>query len=124
MPESSLQIKITLLDAELSEAELQQATQDLQAEIAEVDGVQEVNQVPVSEIEAGAKSMGGFLINILTAEVSVQNFKTLVTYLGDRTFGKTYEIEAEGNGRKFKAKFRRPEDLEKILPEIDKFLKG
>lgn len=124
MSESSIQVKITLLDSELSESELQQATQDLQAEVAEVDGVLEVNQVPVLTAEAGAKSIGGFLINILTAEVSVENFKKLVNYLGDRTFGRTYEIEAEGNGRKFKGKFRRPEDLAVILPEIDKFLKG
>ena len=124
MSESNILVKITISDPELNESQLQQATQYLQAEIKGVYGVLEVNQTPVSEVEAGAKSIGGFLINVLTAEVSLQNLKTLVKHLGYRTFGRTYEIEVEGNGRKLKAKFRRPEDLETILPKLDKFLKG
>ncbi|RQH43303.1 hypothetical protein D5R40_13130 [Okeania hirsuta] len=124
MSESNILVKITISDPELNESQLQQATQYLQAEIKEVYGVLEVNQIPISEVEERAKSIGGFLINVLTAEVSLQNLKTLVKHLGNRTFGRIYEIEAEGNGRKLKAKFRRPEDLETILPEVDKFLKG
>lgn len=33
--------------------------------------------------------------NILTAQVSVDNFKKLVNYLSDSTFGRTYQIEVE-----------------------------
>lgn len=50
MSESNISIQITISDPELSESELKQVTQDLQAEISQVDGVLEVNQVPVSEV--------------------------------------------------------------------------
>lgn len=76
MSESNISIQITISDPELSEYELQQVTQDLQAEISQVDGVLEVNQVPVSEVEAGAKDIGGFLNNILTAQDKLLQTRT------------------------------------------------
>jgi hypothetical protein len=124
MSESNIPIQITLVDRELSEAELQQATQNLQAEIENVDGVETVDFIPVDQAEPGAKSIGGFITGVLKAEVSLKNLKKLVGYLGDRTFGRTIKIKAEGNGRSLDIEVRRPEDVGVILPEVDKFLKG
>ncbi len=124
MSESNIQIQITLLDPELNEAELQQATQNLQAEIENVEGVETVDFVTVNKTEPDAKSIGGFLAGILKAVVSPKNLKGLVGYLGDRTFGRTIEIIAEGNGRSLDIKVRHPEDIAVILAEVDNFLKG
>ncbi|MGB3513021.1 MAG: hypothetical protein WBA93_28175 [Microcoleaceae cyanobacterium] len=94
------------------------------SEIKEFDGVQNVDLMPIEKAEPGAKSIGGFLVGILTAEINPKNLKALVRYLGDRLYGKTIKIKAEGNGRKIDIEISRLEDLNKALTEVDNFLKS
>ncbi|NEP91444.1 MAG: hypothetical protein F6K18_34200, partial [Okeania sp. SIO2C2] len=92
------------------------------SEIKEFDGVQNVDLMPIEKAEPNAKSIGGFLVGILTAEINAKNLKALVGYLGDRLSGKTVKIKAEGNGRKIDIEVVNLEDLKKVLAEVDDFL--
>ena len=50
----------------------------------------------------------------------------MIKGLGNQLFGSKIEIEVEKQflrGKKLKIKIQRPEDLEKIMPEIEKFMK-
>ncbi|NEO55327.1 MAG: hypothetical protein F6K54_20985 [Okeania sp. SIO3B5] len=78
----------------------------------------------IEKAEPNAKSIGGFLIGILTAEINAKNLKALVRYLVNRRPGKTFKIKAEGNGRKIDIEVGNLEDLKKALAEVDDFLKA
>ncbi|MGQ4646213.1 hypothetical protein [Lyngbya aestuarii] len=124
MPETSIQVTISLEDSQLNEEQLQEATENLRDEVKEVAGVQKADLVPVETAPPDSKGVGGFLVGILTAEINAKNIKTLVRVLGDRLFGKTIKIKVEGKGKKLELEIRRPEDLEAIMPKIDDFING
>ncbi len=119
----NIQLTITLSDPQLEEEQLQTDTENTLSEIKKFDGVQKADLVPVETAEPGAKSIGGFLVGILTAEINAKNLKALVGYLGNNLYGKTIKIKAEGNGRKLDIEVRNLEDLNKALAEVDNFLK-
>lgn len=124
MPETPIKITISLEDAQLNDEQLQEATENLRDDVKEVEGVQKTELVPIETAPPDSKSVGGFLVGILTAEINAKNIKTLVRFLGDRLFGKTIKVKAEGNGKKLELEIRRPEDLEAIMPKIDDFING
>ncbi|NES90009.1 MULTISPECIES: hypothetical protein [Okeania] len=118
----NIQLTITLSDQQLEEEQLQTDTENMLSEIQEFDGVQKADLIPIETAEPISKSIGGFLVGILTAEINAKNLKALVGYLGDRLYGKTMKIKAEGNGRKIDIEVRNLEDLNKVLREVDNFL--
>ncbi|MGD1700636.1 hypothetical protein [Dapis sp. BLCC M229] len=119
----NIQLTITLSDPQLDDKErLQEDTQNILSEIQEFDGVQKADLMPIEKAEPGSKSIGGFLVGILTAEINAKNIKALVGYLGNNLYGKTIKIKAEGNGRKIDFEVRNLEDLKKALAEVDSFL--
>ncbi len=120
----NIQLTITLSDPQLEEEQLQTDTENMLSEIQEFDGVQKADLMPIEKAEPGSKSIGGFLVGILTAEINAKNLKALVGYLGNNLYGKTIKIKAEGNGRKLDLEVRNLEDLNKALAEVDNFLKS
>ena len=81
---SNVQITISLQDPSLDDDELQAEVENLLPQMKEVDGVENVDLVPVTEAPKGSKALGGFLLGMLQAEVSVANIKALFGFLGDR----------------------------------------
>lgn len=125
MSDTSIWVTITLSDPQLQEEQLQETVQTLQSETLEVDGVTEADLVSIEEAPAGSKSIGGFLLDRFKALVDLNKLQNLVQVLSRRLVGQqTIEIEAKGNGRKLKVKIGSPEDLAKVMPEVEKFIKG
>ncbi|MGB5969812.1 MAG: hypothetical protein WA865_19125 [Spirulinaceae cyanobacterium] len=124
MPENNLAVNITLFDSQLSDEQLQEDTSNLREEIMEVEGVQEANLVPITQAPVGSKGIGDFLMGQLEASITVKGLKTLANFLGNNLYGKKIKIKAEGNGKKLDVEINRPEDLQKIMPEIDEFING
>lgn len=122
MPEKSIEVTLTLSDPQLNDDQLHEATDNLRLEIAEVEGVIQADLVPIEQAPPNSKGVGGFLVNVLTAEVSLANLRTVVNFLGDRLYGKTIKFKAEGNGKTLEFEIRRPEDLQAILPQIDDYI--
>ena len=100
MPENNLAVNITVLDSQLNDEELQEATTILRDEIIEVEGVQEANLVPMAQAPAGSKGIGDFLMGQLEASITVKGLKTLANFLGNNLYSKKIKIKAEGNGKK------------------------
>lgn len=119
-----MSVTITLSDSQLKEEELQEIVRNLQLELREVEGVTEANLIPMAQAPPNAKGIGGFLLGQLKALVNPKNLKNLVNYLGNNTFGRTIKIKAEGNGKKLDIEFSRSEDIEQIMPQVDKFING
>ncbi len=119
---STVKLTINFNDPRADAEERDKEVQKLLAQLKGLDEIESVSRVPDLNPQLGSKSLGGFLIGLLTAEVSTENFKKLIGFLGDRLGGKTIEFEVEGNGRKLKLKASSHEELEVALKAAKDFI--
>jgi hypothetical protein len=75
--------------------------QVLLPQLQNLDELEGVWRVPDPSPPTNSKGFG-FLLGLLQAEVSVENFKALTQFLGERLANKTIEMEVEANGRRLK----------------------
>ena len=128
MSETPVQVTITLSAPELNDEEIQDTVQNLQLEAQEVDGVQEANLIALEEVPAGAKSLGGFLLDKFKALVELKKLPNLIKTLADRLIDdqmiefKTEKIDNAGNYKKLEFKISNSEDLAKIMLEVKEYM--
>lgn len=122
MSNNQIQVTLTLSSPNLEDEQLQDAVQELQSEIQEVSGVIEAELIPIKQAETNAKGIGGFLLGKLRSLINRDNLLSFLRLLSDNLLGNTIEVEAKDNGKELKIKLSRPEDLEKVLPQIQDFL--
>ena len=118
---SSIKITIAFNDPDLDSEELDEQAQRLMSELKQMDDV-ETNLVIDPNPPEGNKSMGGFLVGLLTAQVNPENGKKLLGFLGDRLGGKPIELTLEGNGKKLSVKASSREELEFAMKAAQDFL--
>ena len=118
---SSIKFTIAFNDPDLDSEELDEQAQRLMSELKQMDDV-ETNLVIDPNPPEGNKSLGGFLVGLVTAEVNVTNAKKLVGFLGDRLGGKPIEFTVEGNGKKLSVKANSREELESAIKAAQDFL--
>ncbi|MEH1869791.1 MAG: hypothetical protein V7K69_32995 [Nostoc sp.] len=121
--ESNVKLTIALSNPDLDAEDQEREVRNLLREIKDLD-VENAELVAVTEIPEGAKSVGGFLVGVLQAEVSLANFKKLLGFLGDRLGNKTIELEVEANGKKLKVKASSQEELNAAIEQAQKFIAG
>ena len=92
------------------------------AELREMDEVETVSRVLDPNPPEGNKTLGGFLVGLLSAEVSLENSKRLLRFIGDRLGGKPIELEVEANGRRLKVKASSREELEAAIQAAQDFI--
>ena len=120
--DSNIKFTIAFNDPDLDSEELDEQVQRLLSELKQIDEVDEVNRVIDPNPPEGNKSMGGFLVGLLTAEATVENAKKLLGFLGDRLGGKAIELTLEGNGKKLSVKANSREELEFAIKAAQDFL--
>lgn len=118
----SLRVTIEFNDPELEPGERDKQVQRLIAELRDLDDVETVERVVDSNLSEGTKSIGGFLVGLLTAEVKVDNFKKLFSFLKDRLGGKSIEFTVEANGKKLTAKASSREELDYVIAKANDFI--
>lgn len=120
---SNVKFTITLSDPDLDEEELDEATRNLLREMKELDEVEQASLVKVEQDPVGTKSVAGFILGMLQAEVSLANIKKLMGFLGDRLGGQPIEMEVEApNGRKLKVKASSREELLVAIQAAEDFV--
>ncbi|MGK7923665.1 MAG: hypothetical protein AB4290_00175 [Spirulina sp.] len=124
MSEPNFPITIVLADPQLQDEALQDATATLRSDLQAEEGVKEVEFIPIETADPNAKGIGGFLLGQLQASININSLKPLVRSLGNNLWGRTVEIKAVGNGKELEIKLSRPEDIDKVLPQIDDFING
>ncbi len=121
--ESNVKLTIALSNPDLDPEEQERETRNLLREVRELD-VENAELVAVTEIPEGSKALGGFLLGVLQAEVSLANFKKLLGFLGDRLGGKPIELEVEANGKKLKITASSQAELTAALEAAERFVAG
>jgi hypothetical protein len=122
--EPMLSVTLTLSDPQVDDEQLQVDTLTLRDQIAEVEGVNDVYTTPAAQAPANAKSIGGAIINVLTAEITPQALMSVLNFLGGRLFNRSIEIEAEANGKTLKVRVSNAKDLEFAIEQAKRFLEG
>ena len=122
--ESTIKLAIAFNDPDLEPEERDEQAQRLLAELKQVDEVESVERMLDPNPPEGNKSLGGFLVGMLLAEVNPANGKKLLGFLGDRLGGKPIELSVEANGRKLTVKAHSREELEAAIKLAQKFISG
>ena len=119
---SDVKLTIGFIDSDLEPEERDRQAQRLFAELREIDEVTSVKRVSDANPPEGNKSLGGFLVGLLVAEVNVSNAKKLIAFLGDRLRGKAIELHVEANGKKLEVKAYSREELEAAIEAAQDFV--
>ena len=122
--ESTIKLAIAFNDPDLEPEERDEQAQRLLAELKQVDEVESVERLLDPNPPEGNKSLGGFLVGMLLAEVNPANGKKLLGFLGDRLGGKPIELSVEANGRKLTVKAHSREELEAAIKLAQEFISG
>jgi hypothetical protein len=118
--ESNVKFTITLANPDLDAEEQERETRNLLRDINDLD-VESAGLVEVTEIPEGGKSVGGFLVGALQAEVTISNCYKLLAWLGSLR-NKSIELEVEVNGKKVKVKANGQKELTAALELAQKFI--
>ncbi|HAG85054.1 MAG TPA: hypothetical protein DCL61_28865 [Cyanobacteria bacterium UBA12227] len=119
---SSVKLTIYFNDPDLEPEEQDEQVQRLIAELNYMDEVESVNRVLNPNPPADNKSLGGFLVGLLMAEVNTANAKKFIGFLGDRLGGKPIELSVEANGKKLTVKAHSREELEVAIKAAQDFI--
>ena len=122
--QSSVKFTISFDDPDLEPEERDEQAQRFLAELKQVDEVESVERLLDPNPPEGNKSLGGFLVGMLLAEVNPANGKKLLGFLGDRLGGKPIELSVEANGRKLAVKAHSREELEAAIKAAQEFISG
>lgn len=122
--ESTIKLAIAFNDPDMEPEERDEQAQRLLAELKQVDEVESVERMLDPNPPEGNKSLGGFLVGMLLAEVNPANGKKLLGFLGDRLGGKPIELSVEANGRKLTVKAHSREELEAAIKLAQEFISG
>jgi len=124
--EFTVQFTIDLTDTGLEDEELNRLTVTLLQQMKDSDEFEKVNRVAVEDedMPKGAKSLGGFLLGILTAEVNAKNTKAALSWLRDRLGRKPLKLGVKKpNGTEINLEASRREDVELLIQKAQEFLK-
>jgi len=119
---NTVTLTIGFIDPELEPEDRDDAAQRLMQELREIDEVESVGRVLDPNPPEGNKALGGFLVGRLAAEVSVENAKKVLGFLGDRLGGKSIQFSVEDNGRKLSVTANSCEELEAAVKAAKDFL--
>ncbi|MBW4662551.1 MAG: hypothetical protein KME15_28225 [Drouetiella hepatica Uher 2000/2452] len=120
---ANVKLTLRLTDPELDAEEKDEEVQRLLEQLREMDEVEFADRPLDPNPPEGNKAIGGFLVGLLTAEVSLENFKKLTGFLGDRLGGKPISLEVEANGKKLKVSAHSREELEAAIKAAQDFVK-
>ena len=121
---STITLTIAFNNPDLEPEERDEQAQRFLAELKQVDEVESAERLLDPNPPEGNKSLGGFLVGILLAEVNPANGKKLLGFLGDRLGGKPIELSVEANGRKLTVKAYSREELEAAIKLAQEFISG
>lgn len=122
MDASTIKLTLCFNDPELDLEQQENEVLKLQSQLKDLDELERVSRVLDPNPPEGNKALGGFLMNFLLMEVSVENFKRLSAFLSDRLSGKTIELEVEANGKKLKVKASSREELTAAIQAAQNFV--
>jgi hypothetical protein len=124
MPDNDLmQVSVTFDSPDLEPEEKESEALNLLQALQELEEVESVDRVFDPNPPEGNKSIGGFIVGLLTAEVSVANFKQLMGFLGDRVGAKPIKLKLKApDGRELELEASSQAEFAFALEKAQEFL--
>lgn len=122
MVASNVKVKIAFNDPNLEPEEREEQAQQLMAELRSMDEVHAVDRIVDPNPPQNSKAFAGFLTGLLMAEVSMENTKKLLYFLGDRLGNKPIELSVEANGKSLSIKANSREELQAAIQAAQEFI--
>ncbi|MEG4970462.1 hypothetical protein QUB11_28010 [Microcoleus sp. B6-A1] len=123
--ESTVQFIIDLTTTGLEEEELNRLTVTLLQQMKDLDEFEKVNRVAVEDedIPKDAKSIEGFIVGMLMAEVNSQNIISAISWVHRRLSGKTLKFTIKTpQGTEISLEGSTLKDIEALMQKAEKFL--
>ena len=112
----TIQFTFAVNDPELEDAERQEIAKKLLHQLRQLDEVERADRAADLNQEEGARSVLATLVGVLTAEVSAENFKTVLGFIGDRLGNKPIVIKLKVGDQEIQIEAKSPKDL----PEVER----
>ena len=123
--EPNVTLTIDLNNPDLDAEETDEAIQNLLAQMRELDEIEAVDRVHDPNPPVGNKAIGGFVVGLLMAEVSVANFKKLGAFLGDRIGNKPIKLKVKApDGREMELEASSQAEFDYAYQKAQAFLNG
>ena len=117
-------LMIAFTDPELTNAERDDEVVQLLEALSDRSDIDAVDRVRDPNPPVGNKSVGGFFVGMLMAEVSAANAKKVLGFLVNRLGDKPISFEVEGNGKKLKVSASTREELEFAMQKAREFIEA
>jgi hypothetical protein len=117
-------LTISFTDPELTNAERDDEVVQLLEALNDRSDIDAVDRVRDPNPPEGNKSVGGFFVGMLMAEVSAANAKKVLGFLVNRLGDKPISFEVEGNGKKLKVSASSREELEFAMQKAREFIEA
>jgi len=117
-------LTIAFTDPELTNEERDDEVVQLLDELSDRSDIESVDRVRDPNPPDGNKSIGGFLVGVLAAEVSVANAKKVLGFLGDRLGNKPISLKVEKNGKKLEVTANSREEFEFVMQKANEFFES
>ncbi|WP_242018297.1 hypothetical protein [Pseudanabaena sp. FACHB-1998] len=114
-------LTIAFTDPDLTNEERDEEVVQLLDELSDRSDIESVDRVRDPNPPDGNKSIGGFFVGVLAAEVSAANAKKVLGFLGDRLGNKPISLKAEKNGKKLEVTANSREELEFLIQKANEF---
>ena len=123
--EPTVTLTIAFNDPDLDSEELDAQAQNLLDQMRDLDEIETVDRVLDPNPPEGNKAIGGMLVGLLMAEVSVANFKKLGGFLGDRLGNKPIKLKVKApDGRELELEASSQQEFDHAYAKAQDFLKG
>jgi ABC-type branched-subunit amino acid transport system substrate-binding protein len=123
--EPTVQFTFAVNDPELDDEEWQEIALELLPQLRRLDQVEKVERAEDLNPEAGAKPGFATLVGFLSAEVSANNIKDVLSFLGDRLGDKSVVVQVRVGEKEVKIEAKSRQELEaaealakKLLAEL------
>jgi hypothetical protein len=125
MTTPTITLTIAFNDPTLDAEEREQQARQFRAELQQIDDIETVDRVLDPNPPEGNKAVGAFLVGLLTAELSVANFKKLGGFLGDRLGNKPIKLKVKApDGRELELEASSQQEFDHAYQKAQEFLKG
>ncbi len=118
----NIALTITFTDPDLTAAERNEQAVWLLEELQDNRDIEKVERVRDPHPPEGNKSAGGFLVGVLTAEISGMCFQKVLHSLHSRLSKKVLSIKVEVDGVKMEVEANTPQELMACLQEAEAFI--
>ena len=117
-------LTIAFTDPELTNEERDEDALQLLGELSDRSDIESVERLRDPNPPDGNKSIGGFLVGVLAAEVSAANAKKVLGFLGDRLGNKPISLKVEKNGKKLEVTANSREEFEFVIQKANEFFES